>query len=258
MARCNLSTLALLALAFPIASPAVAQAPAASAAASTVDPAALEALRGMGAYLKTLTNFELRSNGTLSTSAADTDLKVSLGLQNTYRVQRPNRLFVEIRSDKQFRQYFYDGKSFTVYVPRTNSYAHVPAAATIGQLVGDLNKTYDIQLPLSDLFNWAIEGAPTEGIKSAKRVGHAKVGNIETDAYLYSDDTIDFELWISSGAKPLPIKLVLTARDDPGRTSYSAEFTWNTSPSFPADTFVFKPKPPASEGQFAQVAHLEQ
>ena len=259
MVRRNRLQFGPLALALAIASPAAAQAQAAApgAAAATVDPAAVQALQNMGAYLKTLTNFELRSNAKLVGGAGDTDLKVTLGLQNTYRVERPNRLFIEIRSDKRYRQYFYDGKTFAVNVPAKGAYAKVPAASTIAQLVKDIDTQYDLQLPLSELFKWAIEGAPVEGLRSAHRVGHASIGGVETDGFAFRDDLLDFQLWIATGAKPLPMKIVVTANDNTSHVSYTSELTWDTNPKFAPSTFVFKPEAKASEVPLAQLASMD-
>ncbi|MCG7347197.1 DUF2092 domain-containing protein, partial [Sphingomonas sp. ACRSK] len=123
-----------LAAAVLIGSPAYAQsapqAGVAGTAATTVDPVAIQALRSMGNYLKTLNSFELRSKATIETNMENTDLKVSLGLENTYRVQRPNAFFIELRSDRQYRQFYYDGRKFTVNVPRQGFYAAVDAPPT--------------------------------------------------------------------------------------------------------------------------------
>lgn len=228
-----------------------------SAAATTVDPVALQALTAMGTYLKTLKSFELRSNATIETSMDDTDLKVTLGLENLYRVERPNRFFISVKSDRQQREFFYDGKNFTVNVPRQNFYAVTAAPPTIAAVVEDIYENFGITLPLSDIFAWADSGAPTDGIKSAVRIGYAKIGGVDTDQFAFRGDSLDFQIWISRGAQPLPKKIVITARDDPARPSYSAELTWNTNARFTADTFAFKPDAKSSAIQMAKLAPEE-
>lgn len=228
-----------------------------SAAVTTVDPVAVQALAAMGAYLKTLKAFELRSNATIETSMDDTDLKVTLGLENLYRVERPNRFFISVKSDRQQREFFYDGKNFTVNVPRQNFYAVAAAPPTITGVVEDVYENFGITLPLSDIFAWADAGAPTKGIKSAVRVGYAKVGGVDTDQFAFRGDSLDFQIWIARGARPLPQKIVITARDDTARPSYSAELSWNTNARFTASTFVFKPDAKASAIQMARLSPEE-
>jgi hypothetical protein len=246
-----------------IGAPALAQdapqtAPANQATAgATVDPLAVQALVAMGNYLKTLKSFELHSKATIQTSMDETDLKVTLGLDNIYRVQRPNAFFIEIRSDRQFRQFFYNGKTFTVSVPRQGFYSVVDAPATIREVVDGIYDQYGISLPLSDIFTWADVGAPTDGIRSAVRVGFAKIGGVDTDQFAFRGDTLDFQVWIARGSKPLPMKIAITDRSDPVHPSYEAELSWNTAAKFTPASFAFKPSSGASKIQMAKLDSVE-
>ena len=233
-------------------------APPTAATEEAVDPLALQALRQMGIELKTLKSFELRAKATIETNLEDTDLKVTLGLENLYRVQRPDRLFAELRSDRQLRQYYYDGKSFTVNVPRQGFYANVAAPPTLDGLINRIYADYGITLPLSDLIQWSETGAPTDGIRSAVRVGYAKIGNVDTDQFAFRGDDLDFQLWIARGPHPLPAKIAFTSRDDPSRSSYSAELTWNTEAKFAPTVFAFKPDPKSSAILLARIPDEEQ
>lgn len=250
-----------LAAAVLIGSPAYAQsapqAGAAGTAATTVDPVAIQALRSMGNYLKTLNSFELRSKATIETNMENTDLKVSLGLENTYRVQRPNAFFIELRSDRQYRQFYYDGRKFTVNVPRQGFYAAVDAPPTIGDLIDAIYEDYGIALPLSDIFYWADAGTPTEDVRSAVRVGYAKIGGVDTDQFAYRGDELDFQLWIARGSRPLPMKIAIINREDPIHPSFTAELTWNTNTRFAPSTFAFKPPSGASSIQMARLDSQE-
>lgn len=226
-------------------------------ATATIDPVAMQALTAMGNYMKTLKSFEIHSKATIQTSMDDTDLKVTLGLENIYRVQRPDAFFIELRSDRQFRQFFYDGKTFTVSVPRQSFYSAVSAPPTIKAVVDDIYDQYGVSLPLSDIFYWADAGAPTDGIRSAVRVGYAKVGGADTDQFAFRGDSLDFQVWIARGAKPLPLKIAITDRSDPVRPSYEAELSWDTAAKFTPATFAFKPPSGASKIQMAKLDSVE-
>jgi hypothetical protein len=245
-----------------IAAPAYAQdaaqsAPAPTTAAGTIDPLAITALKAMGDYMKSLKSFEIRSKASIETNMEDTDLKVTLGLDNIYRVQRPNAFFIELRSDRQFRQFYYNGKSFTVSVPRQGFYSVVDAPPTIAEVVDDLYEKYGVSLPLSDIFTWAEDGAPTDGIRSAVRVGYAKIGGVDTDQFAFRGDDLDFQVWIARGAKPLPMKISIVDRSSAVRPSYSAELTWDTAVKFTPASFAFKPPSGASKIQMAKLDSAE-
>lgn len=230
-----------LAAAAPGSAPAQVAPVAAAGAAQTIDPVAIQALRNMGVYLKTLQSFEIRSKATIETNVEDSDIKITVGLENVYRVQRPNRFQITMTSDRLAREFYYDGKNFTVHVPRQQFYSTVAAPATISQVVEDIYDQFGITMPLSDLFFWADDGAPTDGIQSAMRVGFAKIGGVDTDQFVFRGELLDFQVWISRGPRPLPMKIVITTRTDPTRPSYSAELSWNTTAKFTPATFAFKP-----------------
>ncbi|MEP9359650.1 DUF2092 domain-containing protein [Sphingomonas sp. KR3-1] len=243
-----------------LAAPAFAQdaaQPAPTTAAGTIDPLAVAALQAMGSYMKSLKSFEIHSKATIETNMEDTDLKVTLGLDNIYRVQRPNAFFIELRSDRQFRQFYYDGKTFTVSVPRQGFYSVVDAPPTIRAVVDGLYDEYGVSLPLSDIFTWADAGAPTEGLQSAVRVGYARIGGVDTDQFAFRGEDLDFQLWIARGPKPLPMKIAITDRSDPVHPSYSAELTWNTAVKFTPASFAFKPPSGASKIQMAKLDSVE-
>ena len=254
MTRIGLAATALLATTLPAAANAQPTGQTQSPAADKIDPVAIQALKGMGAYLKTLQSFEIRSKATIVNTVEDTDLQISLGLENVYRIQRPDKFFISLQSDRQVRDYYYDGKTFTVNIPRQKFFSTVTAPPTIGAVVEDIYEDYGITLPLSDLFTWAMDGGPTEGIRTALRVGFAKINNVDTDQFVFRGRDLDFEVWIARGPHPLPMKLAIKSRDDAGRPSYSAELSWNTDAKFTATTFAFKPDTGASSIQMARLS----
>jgi hypothetical protein len=121
--------------------------------ASDIDVKAIDALKAMGAQLRALKAFVLRSETTID-EVLDNGQKVQFGGTVDYRVRKPNGLRAEINSDRKRRQFFYDGKTLTQYGPITGYYASVAAPPTITELLQVLDQKYDLNLPLADLFLW--------------------------------------------------------------------------------------------------------
>ncbi|NCA71612.1 MAG: DUF2092 domain-containing protein [Sphingobacteriia bacterium] len=45
-------------------------------------------------------------------------------------------------------------------------------------------------------------------------------------------DSVDFQVWIPATGDPLPSRIVLTYRDEPGQPQYRARFSdWNLAPN---------------------------
>lgn len=126
-----------------------AQEPAKEEAAKPVkEKPAMEALEKMGAYLRTLKTFELSAYSTID-KVLPTGQNVQLDGTVKYTAEVPDKLLVDVNSDRKHRQYFYDGKTVTVYAPRMKYYAVFDAPPTIRETIEKAEAEYDIQLPWS-------------------------------------------------------------------------------------------------------------
>ena len=61
------------------------------------------------------------------------------------------------------------------------------------------------------------------------------------DHYAFRQGNIDWQIWIATGSKPLPRKLVITNRSDEARPQSVQMFDWNLKPGFKDSVFKFTP-----------------
>ena len=223
----------------------------AAPAVPAVDPAAIVALERMSAYLRTLQNFEVRATTLIDEVDADTGQKLQFEGQTTYRVARPHAFFIDTRTDRRHRQFYYDGSEFTIYSPRMNLYAQAPAPGTIAEAVAVMENQYNIDLPLKDLFYWGTAQADTSNITSAQHIGFATVDGVETDQFAFRQGAVDWQIWIERGDRPMPRRLVITSREEEGQPQFSSDLTWNANPRFSNATFAFSPPAQARQIRFA-------
>lgn len=213
---------------------------------SSVDPAAVAALDKMGAYLRTLGSFELRTDMTTE-AVLDNDQKVQFTGNAEYKVRRPNGFVITTSNttgtDESTREFYYDGKTFTIFSPRTGFYSRASAPPTIREVLKKASEKYDIQMPLADLFRWGTESDRSDRLDSGVVVGPSKVNGQDADQYAFREGNIDWDIWIARGDKPLPVKAVLTTTSDPAKPEFTALLHWNTDAKFPEDIFAFKPPP---------------
>lgn len=207
-----------------------------------VMPDAVNALERMGEHLKTLNQFTL-SAATTSEDVLDDDEKVMIGGVITYRVKTPDRLTLDIATDKRERRYFYDGKTVTVYAPALKFYSVFPAPDTIDKTIKEAEATYDVEVPLADLFYLGTKGsaADASNIISAFYVSDSTINGVVCAHYAYRTVTANFQVWIQKNGEPLPCKIVRDIPDDPARPQYTATLTWKTNETFAEDTFIFHP-----------------
>ena len=150
------STLLAAALCLPLAAAGPAFAQTAEEVAASMDPAAMQAMDKMSAYLLTLGAF--RITGEASTEQVlMTGQKIQFGGTFDILAKRPNAFKIVTQSDIQHREMYYDGKAFTIFSPRSGYYASFPAASSIGLTIDKARREYGIELPLADLFTWGTD-----------------------------------------------------------------------------------------------------
>ncbi len=242
MYRNRFATMLGCALVAALATPPMAGAQDSSSESATqLDPDAVSALDKMGAALRSLDHFSLTSDSSVEL-VLDSGQKVELDTQVRYKVQRPDKIFVEIDSDRRQRQLFYDGHKFSIYAPRLKYYANAEIEGkTLGELVLGAAHKYGIEFPLTDLFFWGTDEMIDPGMTAAFRVGGGKIDNEEVDQYAYRQPGVDWQIWISKETR-LPKKLIITSLDDDARPQYQAQLHWDTR-TVPART-VFDFSPP--------------
>ena len=64
-------------------------------------------------------------------------------------------------------------------------------------------------------------------------------------------ESVDFQVWIPDGDKPMPQRLVLTYVKEKGEPQFRAQFSdWNLAPQVTEATFAFTPAPGAQKIAF--------
>jgi hypothetical protein len=223
-----------------LGSAASAQQPAAAPAAPVINPGAVEALKTMGAYLRTLKSFTVHADATVD-EVLESGQKVQFANTVAVRARMPDRLRMDLKSDIKQRELYYNGKTVTQYAPRLKYYASVAAPGTVRETLSVATSRYDLNVPLADLFFWGTDQAGIEDIKSAIYIGPSQVGGLECDHYAYRQEGTDWQLWIRSGKTPLPCKLVVTTLDLPAQPQYTATLRWDLKTPVDDKAFTFAP-----------------
>jgi len=206
----------------------------------SVDPKAKEMLRRMADYLGSLNGFGVRVQTTRE-AIAPSGLELDSDQVFDLHVQRPGRLHGVLHSAAGEKQFFYDGKTFTIYTPSLRYYATFPAPPTLDQLFQE-TINYRLEMPAADLVFSDPYQALTHGVTSGMYVGESLVNGVNTHQLAFQTKNADWQIWIQDGDQPLPVKLVITDRQRSGSPRYTAAFSgWEISPTFDQSMFTFTP-----------------
>ncbi len=152
-------------------------------------------------------------------------------------MQAPDKLFVVTRGDSAPMDYYYNGKSITIYVPNKNLYADKPAPATIDEVIEAAYDEDGRSFPYADLLVSDPYAVLTENMLSAIYVGRSDIGGVKTDHLVFSHEEVEWQIWIGV-ENNLPIMTVATYLDDASEPSYTTEFSeWKLND--PVDKAIF-------------------
>ncbi len=202
---------------------------------------ALDALDNMSGYLRSLDKFSINA-----------DVYVDEILENGQKIQQtrsievsanpPALLKVKSSNINTTRELYYDGESFTVYMPQPNGfYATFKAPKTIGKLIRKAADDYDIDIPLSDLFLWGSKNDDRSEIEEATVIGVDQVEGISCNHFAFRQKDIDWQLCIQRGDTPLPLKLIITTKLEEAQPQYVAVLKWDIAPVQTKQSYTFIP-----------------
>jgi hypothetical protein len=205
-----------------------------------IDPAAMQALERMGAYLRGLQSFSVKAEDTLD-EVLESGQKIQLTKTVELQARRPDRLRADIETDRKARELYYDGRTFTLLAPESRYYATIPAPPTIRETLQHLQAQYGVEFPLADLFLWGESGDDSGAIQEAMRVGTSRIAGQLADHYAFRQADVDWQIWIAQGEAPLPLRYVITSKDVPGEPQFMATLSWDTTAKPEATVFSFTP-----------------
>ena len=94
-------------------------------------------------------------------------------------------------------------------------------------------------------------------VRREVRAKGAMIGRIECDHLAFRNEDADWQLWIESGGKPIPRKLVITNRVSAGAPQYTLQFRdWKTDAAIAPDSFAFTAPSGAKKLEMQEFAKL--
>jgi hypothetical protein len=217
--------------------------PATNPAPPAVSERADELLKQMSAYLGSANQFTFRADITFD-HVLPSGQKVQYTASEDVVVQRPGGLYVEWSGDLGNRQFWYDGKSVTLYDPATPFYASDTAPPDIDAMLDKVVAQLGFSPPLADFLYRDPYRAVRGNVQFGVYLGQTEINGRACHSLAFVEKNVDWQLWIDTGPQLTPCKVVITYKTQPSQPQFSAVFTdWNFSPRIAEP--VFTPDLPA-------------
>jgi len=209
--------------------------------AAKLDPKADRYLRAMATYLGGLKTFSFQTEMFFDV-VQDDGLKIQLSNQRKESVSRPDKIFSETTGDTANSNFYYDGKTVTVYDRAHKTYAVEKVPGTIDAMLDDLHDRFGIEHPMADFLFSDPYKVLTENAQSAMYLGEHYVGKAKCHHLVFRQRLLDWQIWINAGDKPLPRKLVITFKSQVDEPQFIALIhRWDVDPQLNDSLFEFQP-----------------
>jgi hypothetical protein len=179
--------------------------------------------------------------------------KVEWNEVRTVTLSRPDRLRVEgERSDGARTLVVFNGKEITTFDESAKVYAQAPRPGSVDDAVVYFVHDLGMRLPLAVLMLSRLPAELQQRVQSVEYV--EKTTTLDVPAYHIAGKTatVDFQLWIAEGDRPLPLRAVLTYKNVRGQPQFRAQFSdWNLNITPSDSLFAFTPPEGAKKIPFA-------
>lgn len=207
--------------------------------------------------LRQMTDF-LKSQGKFSFRAEVTDDQVypgggqlQYGLNLELFVRRPDKLRINGKGDLENQQFFYDGITLTMYNQDENLFAIAPMPPTIDAALTKAHQDFDLQVALADLVCDNAYELMTKNVGRTLYVGLSEVLGVVCHHLAFDQGDRQYQVWVETGDKPLPCKLLITQIKLLGGPQWTAYLSdWTFSPPLPDNLFTFVPPAGAHQIEF--------
>jgi hypothetical protein len=228
------------------------------ASSARIDPRAGETLRGMSDVLRSAGSLSFRATTTADELLASGRL-AQFSRETRIVLRRPDRLFAEIHRGEDVWLIWYAGRNLTVLDRKANTYASVQVPGRIDDMLDFLADKYDLAMPLADLLFADPYKVLTAEVLTGQFVGIHEMNDAECTHLLFTQDNVDWQVWIAAGKSPLPKKVLIDYKNLSGRPQFAAVLSdWNLSAAAGDDQF--KPTLPkeATKAELAQMLKTQQ
>lgn len=218
--------------------PAPAGKAAAAAAATPSQVQAREILMHMARFLSTAPSFSVSLNTGYDAVQASGQ-KIEFNERRQVIISRPDRLRAETeRSDGSKASVVFTGKEIVLIDPTNKVYATAPQQGGLDESIVYFVSNLGMRFPLAVLLVSQAPGEFEDRVRAIDYVEKTNILGVPSHHLAGRTDTVDFQIWVSDGEQPFPLRIVLTYRTEPGQPQFWAQFAdWRLTPAISASTF---------------------
>src|SRR3954468_2783951 len=215
-------------------------------------------------FLKAMTDYTAAQKSISATFDSDIEVvtpeleKIQFTSSGKLQLARPDKLRISRTGGYADVQLVYDGKTVSIYGNNAKAYVQADLAGTVDQLVDLLQARSGAAMPGTDLLLTQAYDELMSNVIVGQHIGQGVIDGVECEHLAFRGGDTDWQIWIESGANPVPRKYVITSKTLAGAPQYTLKIKqWKTDGAEAADAFVFKPPADAQKVDLNALAMIE-
>ena len=189
----------------------------------------------MSEYLNILKQFAVHADNSVDTFLL-AGQKVQMNSSVDAFVRRPDRLRANIDGDQFYQEFYYDGKSVTLFGKKANYYASAEAPPIIEEALYHAEQSVGLVVPMADLLSRNSYNVLMDDVYSGIYVGLSKVRGTECHHLAFRGEETDWQVWVENSDTPFPRKFVITSKWVTGAPQFVGLMNkWDISPQLKDD-----------------------
>jgi hypothetical protein len=183
--------------------------------------------------------------------------KIQFTSSGQVQLSRPDKLRATRTGGYRDVEVVFDGKLVTVNDKDTKNYAQIEAEGTADQLIDVLREKNGVVAPGADLLLPNVFDVMMADVVEGAVIGKGVIDGVECDHLAFRNVETDWQIWIESGARPIPRKYVITSKGVGEAPQYTLRIKeWKTD--LPADAFTFKPEQSAKKLALGELGDIDE
>jgi hypothetical protein len=235
-----------------------------SAKAGKIDMRADSLLKAMSMYMASLQQFTVSTERTVEVTLK-TGQKIQYANFGKLFVRRPNRLRADFIGDPMNPIWiipdstrkpmdvsvYYIDSALNVIERNRHEYATAKVPGTIDSMIDYAANCFDIEAPASDLLFLDSYKQLIDGVVTGMYAGMANIDSVVCHHLVYSNEDVDWQIWIENSSKPLPVQYMITSKKEKGSPDFEIKLNhWDVTSKIADTTFVFTPPSDAKKTDF--------
>ena len=168
----------------------------------------------------------------------------------TLRVRRPDAMRLTLSSIDEVKELYFGNNILVLYSQTENFYAQTKVEGDIETAANYAVNEIGIDAPMLDMLSNNIASQFRRDAEKLQLIGQDIIRGELHNHIAFRLPEIDVQIWIAANNKPLPRKMVITAKWEGGSPRTVVFFEWDTNPGFKNDAVRFTPPADASEIEF--------